>query len=153
MVSQVRNNQHKILRFLYHNRGNYKTTSDISDGTGLSKGQVFYALDDWMERYVKVGDEDTRGDIEDANAYVINSDGRAYVRENIGEIPQEQKNEEEIEKHKKEIMLVRASVNELEDTVEEWTEYSGRWNDKAIQRFEAIEKRLENVENKLLDEN
>jgi DNA-binding PadR family transcriptional regulator len=152
MVSQVRENQHKILRFLYHNRGNYKTTSDISDGTGLSKGQVFYALDEWMERYVKVGDEDTRGDIEDANTYVINSDGRAYVRNGIHKIPQEQRNSEELEKHKKEIMLVRASVNEIEDDLDDWTEYSSRWNDKAMRRFEAIEERLEILEDELLED-
>lgn len=151
MGQSVKDNQHKILRFLYHQRGDFKTRKQIQDGSNLSEAQVRYALKD-IDQYIKKDESDTRGDIRNAYVYHINADGRAYVRNEIDEIPVEQKNSEEIEKHKREIMLVRASVNELEDTVENWTEYSGDWNDAAMERFEAIEERLENLEDAILDD-
>jgi transcriptional antiterminator len=151
MSQSVQDNQDMILRFLYHERGDYKSRQDIQDGTGLSEAQVRYALKG-IQQYVKKEESDTRGDIPNAYVYHINNDGRAYVRKNIGDIPVEQRNSEELDKHKKEIMLVRASVNELEDTLEEWTEYSTEWNNKAERRLQAIEQRLEILENELLEE-
>ena len=150
MSQSVKDNQNRIMRFLYHNRGEYKTRREIENGTGLSEAQVRYALDE-IQKYVKRGESDTRGEIQNAYVYHINSDGRAHVRNEIDEIPVEQKNSEEIEKHKKEIMLTKDSVNKLEDNVTGWIAYSEQWNDTAEKRFEAIEERLERLEDALLD--
>lgn len=150
MSQSVQDNQHKILRFLYHNRGEYKTRREIEDGANLTEAQVRYALKG-IQQYVKKEESDTRGDIQNAYVYHINSDGRMYVKNQIDEIPVEQTNREEIEKHKKEIMLLRSSINKLTDDMEGWKNYSGDWNDKAMKRFKAIEDRLEILEDELLD--
>lgn len=148
MGRQVRNNQHKILRFLYHSRGEFKSRKEIEAGTGLTETQVRYALDD-IQHYIDRKESDTCGGIQDAYMYHLNSDGRVYVREEIDEIPLEQQNTEELEKHKEEIMLLRASLNSTEDDLKEWMHYSSEWNEKAQKRLNAIEKRLEIIEGKL----
>lgn len=159
-MSKVDENKKKILRYLYHNRGNYKKRRNIQDGTGLTKAQFDYVIDDLVDEYVDRKPDDDDEDEEEVDdeedefpvpyEYHINADGRVYVKNNIDEIPVEQKNSEEIEKHKKEIMLLRSSINELTDDVEEWKKYSGEWNEAAEKRFEAIEKRLENIEDALI---
>lgn len=148
MVQQVKNNQDKILRFLYHNRNQFKSRREIEDGTGLTETQVRYALDG-IKQYLDQKKSDTRGGIQDAYMYHLNSDGRAYLRNEIDEIPQEQKNSEELDKHKKEIMLLRASLDSTKDNLEDWIRYSSDWNDHAQERFKMIEKRLEIIEKKL----
>lgn len=152
MVREKRENQHSILRFLYQNRGDPKSTSEVAEGTQLSKGQVFYALDDWLEKYLKVGDEETRGDIQDANSYIINKRGRRYVREHIDEVSQEQQNSEKLDKHDNELIRLRAGLDDVQTDLEKWSEYSNEWNEIAEQRFEAIEERLENLEDAILDD-
>jgi hypothetical protein len=152
------------LRYLYHNRGDYKKRRDIQAETGLTKAQFDYVIDDLVGKYVDREPEDDEEEDEkdedkdedefpDAYEYHINSDGRAYVRNHIDEIPVEQQNSEELEKHKKEIMRLRSAVNEVEDDLAGWIEYSSEWNSTAKRRFEAIEERLEQLEDALLDEN
>lgn len=151
MTQTKRDNQHRILRYLYHERVNYETTSDIAEGTDLTRGQILYADDEWLREYVDVGSDETRGDIEDANAYTLNSQGRQYVRENGGEALVEQQNRREIEKIEKEIITLRSHIEGTEHDLNRWVKYSSEWTDNAQKRFEAIEQRLKNIEDALLE--
>ncbi|RKS83490.1 hypothetical protein BDK61_2875 [Haloarcula quadrata] len=151
MTQAKRDNQHKILRFLYMNRGETKSTSEVAHGTDLSKGQVFYALDDWLRKFLKIESGDTSGDIEDANEYIINKRGRRYVREEIDEVSQDLQNAEKLDKHDKEIMRLRAGLNDVQDDLEDWSKYSTEWNETAEERFRSIETRLKYLEDVLSD--
>ena len=134
-----------ILRYLFHHRGNWKSRREIEDGTGLSTAQVRYALNDIMD-LVDRNESETRSGINDAYVYSINSDGREYVRTEIDEIPPEQENSEEIDRLRKEIMILSEKINKLSDELDEWKQYNRSWNDTAEGKFKEFERIIENIE-------
>ena len=134
-----------ILRYLYHNRGNWKSRRELEDGTGLTEAQVRYALNDIIQ-YVDRRESETRGDIQNAYVYSINSDGREYVSTEVDEVPQEQANSEEIDRLKKEVMILSARINELSDELDEWKQYNTSWNDTAEEKFKEFQNIIEILE-------
>jgi len=145
-----RKNENMILRYLYHNRGEFCTRREIEDGTGLSEAQVRYALNDIIQ-YVDRRESETRGDIQNAYVYSINSDGREYVSTEIDEVPQEQENAEELDKLRKEVMILSSRVNDISDELEEWKQYNSRWNDVAENKLNEFERQVENIDELLSD--
>jgi hypothetical protein len=142
MSKLVEENQHSILRYLYHHRGSYKSRREIENGTGLTEAQVRYALDDIIPELVEKKESETRGDIQNAYVYTANSAGREYVENEIDEIPQEQRNREEIEKIAKRVMSLNSKIRRYKDELEDWKQYTE-------EHTEATENRVRDIEDEL----
>lgn len=138
-------NQNMILRYLYHNRGNWKSRSEIENGTGLTEAQVRYALNDIID-LVDRQESETRSGINNAYVYNINSEGREYVQSDIDEIPPEQRNSEEIDRLRKEVMILSSRINDISDELEEWKRYNSRWNDIAEKKLNEFERQIEDID-------
>lgn len=143
MGKQIQKNKNSILRFLYHNRGAFKRRKEIENGTGLTKTQIQYALDD-ITALVERKESETKGGIQDAYVYSINKKGRAYIENEIDKIPQEQQNREEIERIEKEIISLNAKICQYKRKLEEWRQYTEKHSEVTENRIRDIEDELMN---------
>lgn len=108
-------NQEIILRHLFM-KNRYQTNSDIESGTDLKIHQVRYAMTDLKSNQVnvvEVSEEETDGDIKNAEQFLLDDRGRMLVRNRDLKMSKSSENSEQIAQLKDEIEAMRRDIADI----------------------------------------